>query len=160
MSGLVDPSLPEGPSPVVPAGDVIASRVSGVRLHGLTNARDLRGSLAATEYSDLPFEPRRLFTVYDVPSESIRGAHAHRECAQFLICVAGSLSCLVDDGVAREEFRLTGPPVGLFIPPMVWATQSRYSRDAVLLVLASHPYDPADYIREYEEFIDAVAGAR
>lgn len=142
------------------ATGVAETGVQGVTIHGLTNARDLRGSLTATEFSHLPFTPRRLFTVYDVPSESVRGSHAHRQCSQLLVCLAGSLSCLADDGVAREEIRLASSEVGLHIPPMVWGTQWRYSRDAVLLVLASHPYDPADYIRDYEEFLQLVATAK
>jgi UDP-2-acetamido-3-amino-2,3-dideoxy-glucuronate N-acetyltransferase len=109
--------------------------------------------LAAAEFGDLPFAPRRLFTVYDVPSESVRGAHAHRECAQLLICLVGSVSCLVDDGAAREEIQLDAPDVALHIPPMIWGTQWRYTRDAALLVLASRPYDPDEYIRDYEEFL-------
>jgi UDP-2-acetamido-3-amino-2,3-dideoxy-glucuronate N-acetyltransferase len=141
------------------ATGVTETGVRGVTIHPLTNARDLRGSLTAAELSDLPFTPRRLFTVYDVPSESVRGSHAHRECSQFLVCLAGSLSCLVDDSAAREEIRLASSEVGLHIPPMIWGTQWRYSRDAVLLVLASHPYDAADYIRDYEEFLAAIDGA-
>ena len=91
--------------------------------------------------------------MYDVPNESVRGAHAHRFCAQMLVCLAGGVSCLVDDGSAREEIRLDSPTVGLHIPAMIWGTQWKYTRDAVLLVLASHPYDSADYIREYEEYL-------
>ena len=63
------------------------------------------------------------------------------------------MSCLVDDGSAREEIQLESPAIGLHIPPMIWGTQWKYTRDAVLLVLASHPYDPDDYIRDYEEFL-------
>jgi acetyltransferase-like isoleucine patch superfamily enzyme len=152
------------PTPVaVPASGlagVTETRVRGVTLHALTNARDLRGSLMAAEFTGLPFAPTRLFTVYDVPSESVRGAHAHRECAQFLICLAGEVSCLVDDGSAREAIDLDTPDVGLLIPPMVWGTQWKYTRDAVLLVLASHPYDAADYIRDYEEFLLEVGADR
>jgi acetyltransferase-like isoleucine patch superfamily enzyme len=136
------------------------TRVPTVTLHGLTSARDLRGRLVAAEFAALPFEPRRLFTVYDVPSESVRGAHAHRVCAQFLVCLAGSVDCLVDDGRAREEIRLDTPEVGLHIPPMIWGTQWKYTRDAVLLVLASHPYDAADYIRDYEEFLHELERRR
>jgi UDP-2-acetamido-3-amino-2,3-dideoxy-glucuronate N-acetyltransferase len=138
---------------------VTETGVSGVTIHALTNARDLRGSLTATEFADLPFRPRRLFTVFHVPSESVRGSHAHRECAQFLMCLAGTVSCLVDDGSTREEIPLASSDFGLHIPPLVWGTQWRYSRNAVLLVLASHPYDPADYIRDYEEFLAAVGRA-
>jgi len=132
------------------------TRVRGVTIHRLAYARDLRGSLTAAEFSSLPFSPRRLFTVYDVPSESVRGSHAHRTCSQFLVCTLGAVSCLVDDGSAREEIRLASPDVGLHIPPMIWGTQWKYTRDAVLLVLASHPYDPADYIRDYEEFLEEL----
>jgi UDP-2-acetamido-3-amino-2,3-dideoxy-glucuronate N-acetyltransferase len=140
------------------AADPAFTGIRGVAVRRLTAAQDLRGSLIATEFDALPFEPRRIFAVYDVPSESVRGAHAHRVCSQFLICVAGAVSCLVDDGSARGEVRLASPDVGLHIPPMIWGTQWRYSRDAILLVLASHPYDPADYIRDYEEFLEELEG--
>jgi dTDP-4-dehydrorhamnose 3,5-epimerase-like enzyme len=130
--------------------------VPGVTLHVLTQARDGRGALAALELSDVPFEPRRIFTVYDVPSESTRGSHAHRKCHQFLVCLAGNLVCLVDDGRCQDEVRLDGPTHGIHIPPMIWGTQWRYTRDAVLLVLASHPYDAADYIRDHAEFLALV----
>ena len=143
--------------PTADAG-VTETGVNGVTIHGLTNARDLRGALTAAEFSTLPFPPQRLFTVYDVPSESVRGSHAHRECAQFLICVAGVVSCLVDDGSTREEIRLASSEVGLHIPPMIWGTQWKYTREAVLLVLASHAYDAEDYIRDYEEFLQALDG--
>lgn len=129
------------------------TRIGGVNILRLTRADDLRGSLMAAEFSDLPFVPARLFTVSGVPSEHIRGSHAHRECQQLLICVSGSLSCVVDDGEAREEFQLDSPDFALHTPPMTWATQYKYSADATLLVLASHPYDPADYIRDYDEFL-------
>jgi UDP-2-acetamido-3-amino-2,3-dideoxy-glucuronate N-acetyltransferase len=70
--------------------------------------------------------------------------------------MAGAPSCLVDDGSATEEIRLATSDVGLHIPPMIWGTQWKYTRDAVLLVLASQPYDPADYIRHYEEFLEEL----
>jgi dTDP-4-dehydrorhamnose 3,5-epimerase-like enzyme len=131
--------------------------VPGVTVHQLTHARDERGALSALELADCPFEPRRIFAVYDVPSESVRGAHAHRACHQFLVCMAGSLKCLVDDGSSQDEVDLDGPTVGLHIPPLIWGTQWKYTRDAVLLVLASHPYDAADYVRDYDEFLAVVA---
>jgi UDP-2-acetamido-3-amino-2,3-dideoxy-glucuronate N-acetyltransferase len=151
-----EPSAGEVVSPASVGPAITDTRVPGVTIHRLAYARDLRGSLTAAEFSSLPFSPRRLFTVYDVPSESVRGAHAHRTCAQFLVCTLGAVSCLVDDGSAREEIRLARPDIGLHIPPMIWGTQWKYSRDAVLLVLASHPYDAADYIRDYEEFLEAL----
>lgn len=131
--------------------------VSGVALHRLRLAVDLRGSLAAAEFpGQVPFLPKRCFFVFDVPGKDVRGEHAHRQCQQFLICARGSVSVLVDDGVRSEEIVLDHPDVGLLVPPMVWAVQYKYSADALLAVLASDPYDPDDYIRDYEEFRAAV----
>ena len=94
-----------------------------------------------------------------VPDESVRGAHAHRACAQLLVCVAGAVSCVADDGRSRAGFRLSGPHVGLHLPAMTWGMQYRFTPDAVLAVLAELPYDPDDYIRDYEEFLDVVGSA-
>ncbi len=141
-----------------PPGVVRASTVGGVTVHRLGSAKDLRGSLAVGEVGkDCPFPVKRFFLVHDVPSVEVRGEHAHRECAQFLVCVKGSVQVVVDDGRAREEVLLDGPTLGLHIPPMVYGTQYRYSPDAVLLVLASHLYDPADYIRDYDDFLRLAA---
>jgi dTDP-4-dehydrorhamnose 3,5-epimerase-like enzyme len=91
--------------------------------------------------------------VFDVPSVETRGEHAHRECHQYLICVRGKVSVVADDGVNREEFMLDRPDLGLHLPPMVWGIQYKYSADALLLVFASHYYDAADYVRDYNEFL-------
>lgn len=128
-----------------------------MRLIRLTTVSDLRGNLVAGQWPDeLPFEPRRFFTVFGVPSVDVRGEHAHRECEQFLVAVAGSLAVVVDDGHRRQEYALDSPGVGLHLPAMTWAVQYKYSRDAVLLALASHPYSAADYIRDYDEFLELV----
>lgn len=145
---IVDPSAVQVPT---------AAGVRGVVLHPLARATDLRGSLAALEFGDLPFMPQRVFAVYGVPNESVRGAHAHRACGQLLVCMSGEVSSVADDGSSRQEFRLSSPEIGLFIPPMIWSMQYRYTRDAVLAVLAELPYDPDDYIRDYEEFLELVA---
>lgn len=145
---VLDPSALSSPT---------ATGVPGVVLHPLTRAHDLRGSLAALEFSNLPFAPRRAFAVYGVPDESVRGAHAHRECGQLLICASGEVSCVADDGTSRQEFRLSSPEIGLLIPPLVWSMQYRYSWDAVVVVLAELPYDPDDYIRDYEDFLELVS---
>jgi acetyltransferase-like isoleucine patch superfamily enzyme len=151
-----------GPGEVVDRrGDprrVQSSRVPGAKLVQMTRADDLRGSLVAANFqSDLPFVPQRFFTVFGVPSTDVRGAHAHRKCHQLLVCVQGSVSALVDDGSGRQEFVLDSPDVGLHMEPMIWGTQYRYSPDAVLMVLASHPYDADDYIRDHDEFLAEVA---
>jgi UDP-2-acetamido-3-amino-2,3-dideoxy-glucuronate N-acetyltransferase len=162
ITGYVDSGRSQRSEPTTEASEQTAPiRVAGVRLHRIKKASDLRGSLVATDFEqDLPFSPRRSFVVYDVPTRDVRGEHAHRECAQFLVCLSGVVSCVVDDGSERQEFRLDEPDLGLYMPPMTWGTQYGYSPDARLLVFASHAYDPDDYIRDYETFLDAVAAER
>ena len=130
----------------------------GARIVSLVRADDMRGSLSALEFAGLPFTPARAFTVFGVTSAEVRGEHAHRTCHQLLLCVNGSLSVLVDDGRARSEVVLADPSVGLYLPPLIWGSQFGYSADAVLVVLASHPYDGDDYIRDYETFRATVLG--
>lgn len=136
--------------------NVLATSVEGVTLHRLPQHTDLRGSLSAAEFvSDLPFSPARFFVVHGVPSREVRGEHAHHQCEQFLVCVAGSCAVVADDGRNRTEVTLDAPNVGVYLPPLVWGVQYRYSADAVLLVLASRPYEADDYIRDYAEFLTA-----
>jgi hypothetical protein len=133
-------------------------QVGNASLHVLKVSKDLRGELSVGEFeSDIPFKPLRYFLVYDVPTREVRGEHAHRTCEQFLICVRGSCGILVDDGRNRRELTLDSPNLGVYMPAMIWGTQYRYSPDAVLLVFASHRYDPDDYIRSYDEFRSAVS---
>lgn len=129
---------------------------AGVELLRLPLYGDLRGSLVVAEFaSHLPFEPRRLFTVFGVPSKDVRGEHAHRECWQVLSCVHGSVMVHVDDASSSSTVHLDTPDKALLVPPMVWASQYQFSPDAVLVVFASHEYDDADYIRDYGEFVTA-----
>lgn len=133
------------------------SKVKGVGLYNLPIIKDLRGSLSFAEVDQyLPFTPQRYFLVYDVKSNEIRGEHAHRNIEQFLICVKGSLSVLVDDGFNRKEYNLNSPGRAIHIPSMVWGVQYKYSEDATLLVLASGKYDASEYIRDYDEFLKLV----
>lgn len=129
------------------------SKVPGVAIHRLALVEDLRGHLSVAESpADVPFVIQRCFTVFDVPGRELRGAHAHRTLHQFLTCVHGECRLVVDDTVTREEIVLDSPSLGVYVPPMVWAVQYGYSPDAVLFVLASDVYNPADYIRDYDEF--------
>lgn len=135
---------------------VIDLGVGGGAMYLMRRVVDARGGLTVGEVSkELPFAPARYFLVFDVPSSELRGEHAHRECHQFLICVHGSCRVLLDDGARRCEVTLDRPDLGVHMPPMIWGTQYRYSRDAVLLVFASHGYDAADYLRTYGDFISA-----
>lgn len=145
----------------VSSDETHSSSVSGVELHKLPRYQDLRGALSVGEFSkDLPFQPKRYFLVFDVPSQETRGEHAHRICHQFLICVKGSVRVLADDGRRREEFTLDSPSVGLHLSPMIWGTQYQYSPGAVLLVFASEEYDSDEYIRHYDEFIALTSAAK
>lgn len=135
-------------------------QVRGVQIYTLPVFIDLRGNLSVAEFEQhLPFLPKRYFLVFDVPNEQVRGEHAHKTVHQFLVSVKGSCSIVADDGKNREEFLLDKPNVGLYVPPMIWATQYNYSQDGVLLVLASEKYDPEDYIRDYDEYIEALKSA-
>ncbi|MEW6125923.1 MAG: WxcM-like domain-containing protein [Acidobacteriota bacterium] len=133
------------------------SRIPGVRILEMPSVIDLRGTLTYGEYEQhLPFLPKRYFIISEVPGKEVRGEQAHQTLRQVLICVKGSCAVVVDNGAHREEFLLDSPALGLYIPPMIWITHYKYSEDAALLVLASEIYDPADYIREYTEFLKAV----
>ena len=133
------------------------TNVNGVTLHEFPFVRDMRGSLSVGEFErSVPFTPMRYFLVFDVPNREVRGEHAHHTCHQFLICVKGSCAAVADDGINRQEFLLDRPNVGLYMPPMTWGTQYKYSSDAVLLVFASEYYDTGDYIREHSEFMMLV----
>jgi len=132
--------------------------VRGVTLHRFPVIPDLRGSLTVGEFDrQIPFIPRRYFMVFGVPSREIRGEHAHLACHQFLICVEGSCAIVADDGHKRFEVLLEDPSLGVYLPPMTWGIQYKYSADAKLLVFASHHYDNADYVRDYKQYLSLVA---
>lgn len=137
------------------------TKVRGVTLHRLPKVLDLRGNLTVGEFGrTLPFEAKRYFIVFDVPNAEVRGEHAHRTCQQFLVCVHGSCSVVADDGHVRDEFQLDDPSLGLYLPPLTWGIQYKYSHDAVLLVFASEFYNSDEYIRSYGEFIEHVTDGK
>lgn len=149
--------LSKVPKGEIPDGSSRELSVGGCKLYRLPLIPDMRGSLAVAELgSNLPFEPKRCFWVFDVPSREVRGEHAHKELHQFLICVKGSIEVVLDDGKDRKQVALDRPNIGLHIPPMVWGIQYKYSSDAVLVVLTSDVYCSDDYIRDYDEFLELV----
>jgi acetyltransferase-like isoleucine patch superfamily enzyme/dTDP-4-dehydrorhamnose 3,5-epimerase-like enzyme len=159
--GYVDTTKHEAAAPAAPGAvterAVTRCAVAGVTIHRLPLVEDLRGRLSAGEFpSQVPFVPKRYFLVFDVPGKDVRGEHAHRACHQFLVVPRGSVTVVVNDGATSEEIVLDEPNRGLYVPPMIWASQYKYSADAVLLVFASDYYDPSDYIRDYDEFLAAV----
>ena len=115
---------------------------------------DARGTLAVVEGNNqIDFDIARIFYMYDVADTSERGGHTLRSTHQVLIATSGSVTVYVDDGVVNDTIRLEHPHQALHIPPGVWRSMRDFSADSVLLVLASEPYDPADYIRDYAEYL-------
>lgn len=117
---------------------------------------DERGGLVAIEEFDVGFEIKRVYFIFGTQPEVIRGLHAHRELKQVAIALSGRCTFLLDDGRERQTVVLDDPHRGLPIKSMIWREMSDFSPDCVLLVLASEPYDEADYIRSYEEFREAI----
>lgn len=114
---------------------------------------DARGSLIALEEGGALPTIARVYYIYGTNSGASRGFHAHRLLQQLAVCVAGSCTIVVDDGIDRADVRLDRPDMGLAISPMIWREMHDFSPDCVLMVLASRPYEPADYIWDYGEFV-------
>lgn len=108
---------------------------------------------AVNNYHEIPFAVKRVFFLYDIPGGESRGAHAHKECHQFLIAASGAFEVLLDDGKTKRHVLLNRPDLGLHIPPGIWASEVNFSSGSVCLVLASHIYDEKDYIREYNQYL-------
>lgn len=147
-------------APLAPVEDAETPlTVAGTSLVRLKTMIEPRGNISyADAEGDLPFLPRRYFVVFDVPQHEVRGQHAHRTQHQFLACLYGSCHVVLEDGIHRDEVVLASPQTGLYVPPVIWGIQYKYSPGTVLLVLTSNVYDPADYIRDYDEFL-SLAGA-
>ena len=103
--------------------------------------------------SNFPFEVNRIFYLFDIEGGESRGAHAHKECHQFLIAASGSFEVILNDGQYQRTVLLNRPNIGLHILPGVWASEVNFSSGAICLVLASHIYNEADYIRNYDDFL-------
>lgn len=118
---------------------------------------DPRGNLTFVESNKhIPFNLRRVFYIYGVPEGESRGAHAHKELHQMLICIAGKFKVSIDDGKTQKIVTLDCPWKGLHIPPMIWASEVDFSAGAVCLVLTSDYYSEDDYIRNYEEYLQLL----
>jgi len=114
---------------------------------------DPRGNLCFVESGQhVPFEIRRVYYLYDVPSQSTRAGHAHLALHQLLIAISGSFDVRLHDGAREERVTLNRPNRGLHIGPMQWREIDNFSSGAVCLVLASEHYDEADYIRDFDDF--------
>lgn len=116
---------------------------------------DDRGSLIALEsHKDVPFDIKRVYYIFGTKQGVARGFHAHKNLKQVAVCVSGSCRFLLDNGQEKQEIVLDSPSTGLLIEGLIWREMHDFSRDCVLLVLASHRYDESDYIRDYTKFIE------
>lgn len=118
--------------------------------------KDSRGNLAVIEKDVVPYFIKRVYYLFDVPSDAYRGGHAHKELRQFLIPLSGSFEVVLDDGKTKETIMLNKPDKGLLIPTGVWRELQNFSAGSVCLVLASDEFDENDYIRDYPEFLKYV----
>lgn len=109
-----------------------------------------------TNNHDIPFDVKRIFYIYDIPGGEDRGAHAHKECHQFLIAASGSFEIELNDGKTKRTVMLNRPYYGLHIPPGIWAAEKGFSSGAICLVLTSHVYEEKDYIRDYQEYLNLI----
>ncbi|QJA09378.1 WxcM-like domain-containing protein [Romboutsia sp. CE17] len=108
------------------------------------------------ENYNIPFEIKRIFYTYNIPSNEIRGNHAYRKTRQVIICISGSVKIKCFDGKEEKVYELTNPSQGVYIDPKIWRTTYNHSSDCVLLILSSHEYNEDDYIRDYDEFMGEV----
>lgn len=122
------------------------------KLIEIPKIEDPRGNLSVLENDTIPFDIKRVYYLYDVPSDAFRGGHAHKEQYELLIAVSGSFEVVLDSGHQREIVMLNKPNIGLLIPTMVWRELQNFSSGSVCLVLASDLFDERDYIRDYEDF--------
>ncbi len=131
--------------------------LSDCRIIEVPTITDPRGNLSFFEGGrHVPFGIARIFYIYDVPAGQGRGAHAHRRLQQFILALAGTFDVILDDGRRQARFTLDSPSRGLYVSPMVWGQLENFSPGAVCLVAASLPYDEADYIRDYAQFLQEV----
>lgn len=125
---------------------------SEVKIIDIPRVHEERGKLAVIEKECIPFDIKRVYYLYDIPSDAYRGGHAHKEQQELLIALSGSFEVFVNDGKDIKRIMLNKPNKGLFIPSGIWRELENFSSGSVCLVLASDTFDEADYIRDYDEF--------
>ncbi|MEO8516770.1 MAG: FdtA/QdtA family cupin domain-containing protein [Flavobacterium sp.] len=129
--------------------------VNTIELIELAVIDDVRGNLAFLQNDNLPFELKRVYYLYDVPSTAHRGGHSHKEQNEILIALSGSFEVIVNDGIEKKSYFLNKPNIGMHIKPGIWRELENFSSGAVCLVVASDFFKEEDYIREYDEFLNS-----
>ena len=132
---------------------MIKSTVHNIKLVEIPKIKDVRGNLSVVEKDIIPYEIKRVYYLYDVPSDAYRGGHAHKEQLELLIALSGSFEVTLDDGKSKRSIILNKPNKGLLIPKGIWRELQDFSSGSVCLVLASDVFDEEDYIRDYNDFL-------
>ena len=131
--------------------------ISNCRIINLPKICDDRGNLTFIEnLNHIPFDIRRVYYLYNIPETKSRGAHGHIGLEQLVIAISGAFDITLDDADTKKTFHLNSPEYGLYVSKGIWRNINNFSTNAVCLVLASHPYDESDYIRNYDEFIELM----
>ena len=117
-----------------------------------------RGNLSVIEKDVLPFDIKRVYYLYDVPSGADRGGHAHKEQESVILALSGSFEVIIDDGKDKKRIMLNRPDVGLYVPTNIWREIENFSSGSVCLVLASTQFDESEYIRNYDDFVSSKIG--
>jgi dTDP-4-dehydrorhamnose 3,5-epimerase-like enzyme len=123
-----------------------------IKLINIPKIEDRRGNLSVIEHDCIPFDIKRVYYLYDVPSGAYRGGHSHKEQSEFLVALSGSFEVILDDSKVKKRVMLNKPNEGLLIPKGIWRELENFSSGAVCLVLASDVFDEADYERDYKAF--------
>ena len=127
------------------------------RIIDLPKVTDVRGNLTSIEANQrVPFAIKRVYYVYDIPGGESRGGHAHKQQQEFIIAASGSFDVILDDGMHKERYHLARSYYGLYVPQLIWRELDNFSTGSVCLVLASDHFDEGDYLRDYNEFTEAV----
>ena len=129
-------------------------KIADIKIIDIPKITDVRGNLSVIENDVFPFDIKRVYYLYDVPSGSHRGGHAHKKLVQLLIAISGSFTVVLKDRLGnKKEIVLNKPNKGLLIPTMVWRELEDFSSGSVCLVLASEVFDEHDYIRDFSVFL-------
>ena len=127
-----------------------------IQIIEIPKIEDYRGNIAIIEGNALPFDVKRIYYLFDVPSSARRGGHAHKEQLEFLIPLSGSFDVVLKDGICSQKVTLNKPDKGLLISTNIWRELENFSSGSVCLVLASDVFNEDDYIRNYDDFIDYI----
>ena len=136
----------------VQKSQLMLTNINHCKIIDIPKIEDRRGNLSVIEKDCIPFDIKRVYYLYDVPSDAYRGGHVHKEQQEFLIALSGSFEVCISDGINRKRVMLNKPNKGLLIPSGIWRELDNFSAGSVCLVLASDVFHESDYIRSYEEF--------